>query len=80
MLTNQKKSTSLLLCIIFSFCIEIFQLVQLDCLVAIRKTTLGHYVLGQGFLIADLFYLTLGSIIAYGIDNKILPIKTQNLN
>lgn len=73
-----KKSTSLLLSLLFCFGIEILQLVQIDWLIAIRKTTLGHYILGQGFLWLDLLCYVIGSLLAFLIDWKF--VKTQNLN
>ena len=73
-----KKSTSLLLSLLFCFGIEILQLVQIDWLIAIRKTTLGHYILGQGFLWLDLLCYVIGTLLAFLIDWKF--IKTQNLN
>ena len=54
LIMDSKKSTSLLLSLLFCFDIEILQLVQIDWLLAIRKTTLGHYILGEGFLWLDL--------------------------
>lgn len=66
------------LSLLFCFTIEILQLVQVDWLITIRKTTLGHYILGEGFLWLDLLCYTIGSLIAFLIDWKC--IKTQNLN
>jgi hypothetical protein len=63
---NLKKTT--ILALVFCFCIEFLQLYQAEWILAIRRTTLGHYVLGQGFLWSDLGYYTLGVIIAYVID------------
>lgn len=76
--TNSKKSTSLLLSQLFCFGIEFIQLVQIDWLIAIRKTTLGHYILGQGFLWLDLLCYIIGTLLAFLIDLKF--IKTQNSN
>lgn len=72
---NSKKTTSLLLGLIFCFCIEISQLIQLDWLVTIRKNALGHYILGQGFLFIDLICLAIGTIAAYFIDYYVLKIN-----
>ncbi|QBN17748.1 ribosomal maturation YjgA family protein [Flavobacterium nackdongense] len=55
---------SLLIC----FAIEFLQLYNADWMLAIRRTTFGHYVLGQGFLWSDLGYYTLGVIMAFLID------------
>lgn len=78
LLIDFKKATSLLLSLLFCFGIEILQLVQIDWLIAIRKTTLGHYILGQGFLWLDLLCYVIGTLVAFIIDWKF--IKTQNLN
>lgn len=78
LIMDSKKTTSLLLSLIFCFSIEILQLVQIDWLIAIRKTTLGHYILGEGFLWSDLLYYIMGTLMAFLIDEKL--IKTQNLN
>ena len=78
LIMDSKKSTSLLLSLIFCFGIEILQLVQIDWLIAIRKTTLGHYILGEGFLWSDLLCYIMGTSMAFLIDKKL--IKTQNLN
>lgn len=76
--TNSKKSTSLLFSQLFCFGIEFLQLVQIDWLIAIRKTTLGHYILGQGFLWLDLLCYIIGTLVAFLNDWKF--IKTQNSN
>ena len=78
LIMDSKKSTSLLLSLLFCFGIEILQLVQIDWLIAIRKTTLGHYILGEGFLWLDLLCYIIGTLMAFLIDKKL--IKTQNLN
>ena len=77
-LIDFKKATSLLLSLLFCFGIEFLQLVQIDWLLAIRKTTLGHYILGEGFLWFDLLCYVMGTLLAFLIDWKF--IKTQNLN
>ena len=73
-----KTHKTFLLCLLFCFGIEILQLVQIDWLIAIRKTTLGHYILGEGFLWSDLLCYVIGTLVAFLIDWKC--IKTQNLN
>ena len=78
LIMNSKQSTSFLLGLLFCFSIEILQLVQIDWLIAIRKTTLGHDVLGVGFLWLDLLCYIIGTLLAFLIDWKF--IKTQNLN
>lgn len=57
-----------LLALLFCFGIEFLQLYDAEWMLAIRRTTLGHYVLGQGFLWSDLGFYTIGIIIAFLID------------
>ena len=78
LIVKSEKSTSLLFSLLFCFGIEFLQLVQIDWLIAIRKTTLGHYILGQGFLWSDLICYVIGTLLAFLIDWKF--VKTQNLN
>lgn len=73
-----KTHKTFLLSLLFCFSIEILQLVQMDWLIGLRKTTLGHYILGQGFLWLDLLCYIFGTLIAFLIDWKFF--KTQNLN
>ena len=73
-----KIHKTFLLSLLFCFSIEILQLVQIDWLIGLRKTTLGHYILGQGFLWLDLLCYIFGTLMAFIIDWKC--IKTQNLN
>lgn len=49
----------------FSFLVEFQQLVRWDWLVGLRSTTLGHLVLGQGFLWLDLVAYVLGTLLIY---------------
>ncbi|WP_374399948.1 DUF2809 domain-containing protein [Flavobacterium sp.] len=72
LIMDSKKSTSLLLSLLFCFGIEILQLVQIDWLIAIRKTTLGHYILGEGFLWLDLLCYVVGTLMAYYLDKLFL--------
>ena len=72
LIIDSKKSTSLLLSLLFCFGIEILQLVQIDWLIAIRKTTLGHYILGEGFLWIDLLCYVVGTLMAYYLDKLFL--------
>ncbi len=58
----------ILLPLLFCFLIELQQLAQWPWLVFIRQTTLGHYVLGQGFLWSDLLCYTFGIVTALGCD------------
>ena len=78
LIMDSRKSTSLLLSLLFCFGIEILQLVQIDWLIGIRKTTLGHYILGEGFLWLDLLCYAMRTLMAFLIDHKL--IKTQDIN
>ncbi len=65
--TPQKTLIPLLFC----YLIEVQQLCDIPWLVAIRKTTLGHYALGQGFLWSDICCYTVGVFVAFVIDFKL---------
>ena len=67
-----KTHKTFLLSLLFCFGIEILQLVQIDWLIAIRKTTLGHYILGEGFLWLDLLCYVIGTLFAYWLDKLFL--------
>lgn len=56
---------SLLVC----YVIETLQLYQADWIVNIRSTTIGHLVLGQGFLWSDILAYTFGIGIVFIIEN-----------
>ncbi|WP_207764300.1 ribosomal maturation YjgA family protein [Flavobacterium alvei] len=68
--SNTKKAA--ILALLFCFVIELQQLYRADWILAIRNTTLGHYVLGQGFLWSDLCFYTFGIAIAFAIDLRSL--------
>ncbi len=53
------------------FLIECSQLYQANWIIGLRKTILGHYVLGQGFLWSDLIAYVLGILMAYLLDKKL---------
>nr|WP_315140850.1 DUF2809 domain-containing protein [uncultured Flavobacterium sp.] len=63
--------------LLFCFAIEIQQLSTAAKLVAIRETTLGHYVLGQGFLWSDLLCYLIGIGLAYVVDQFWLKQKVS---
>ena len=54
----------------FCFLIECFQLYQAHWIIEIRKTFLGHLVLGEGFLWSDLVAYFFGTIIGFLLDRK----------
>lgn len=77
---NTNSKIIIVLALVFCFCIEFLQLYRAEWLLAIRRTTLGHYVLGQGFLWSDLFFYTLGIVIAFLIDfNLVKKINVENV-
>ena len=57
--------------------IEFSQLYQENWIIEIRNTTLGHLVLGQGFLWSDLLAYTFGSIICYILEKFILSYRIK---
>ena len=77
LIMDSKKSTSHLLSLLFCFGIEILQLVQIDWLIAIRKNTLGHYILGEGFLWLDLLCYVMGTLMAYYLDKLFLSSRVN---
>lgn len=68
----KNRKQILLFSVLFCFSIEISQLLDLNCLNEIRSTTLGRYILGQGFLWTDLLCYTIGTILAYHFDLKLI--------
>ena len=69
--TNQKKEVIAIAGLLLCFFIELSQLIQgLKWLNDIRKTQLGHYALGEGFLWSDIIAYTFGISISYIIDRK----------
>jgi len=78
---NNSSKMTIVLALVFCFCIEFLQLYRAEWLLTIRRTTLGHYVLGQGFLWSDLAFYTLGILIAFLIDfNLVKKINVTNLH
>ena len=67
---NLKKTA--ILALLFCFAIEFLQLYDAEWMLEIRQTTLGHYVLGQGFLCSDLGFYTLGILLGFCIDNNLI--------
>jgi Protein of unknown function (DUF2809) len=56
------------LSLFFCYSIEFSQLYKSDWINSIRTTTIGHYVLGQGFLLSDLLCYFMGTLTAYYLD------------
>lgn len=75
---NRNKKIAILLALLFCYCIEFQQIYRADWIVQIRRTSIGHYLLGQGFLWSDLGCYTIGVFVAYLVDS--ILIKTPNTN
>ncbi len=75
---NYSQRRVLLVALFFCFCIELQQLYRANWILEIRRTSIGHYVLGQGFLWSDLGFYTIGVLIAFSFDSFL--VKTQNTN
>lgn len=58
--------------LVMSYGVELSQLVQVDWLVSLRQTTLGHLVLGHGFLWSDLVAYSFGLILISFVDATLL--------
>jgi hypothetical protein len=69
---NYSFKIAIVLALVFCFSIEFLQLYRAEWLLAIRRTTLGHYALGQGFLWSDLIFYTLGIVIAFLMDSGLV--------
>ena len=67
---NNSQKKPAILALVFCFVIEFLQLYSAEWILAIRRTPLGHYALGQGFLWSDLVYYFLGVLIAFWIDSN----------
>jgi hypothetical protein len=75
---NHNKNIAIIFALFFCYSIEFQQIYRADWIVQIRRTSLGHYVLGQGFLWSDLVFYTIGVFVAYLADSVL--IKTPNTN
>ena len=69
---NIKIKKIAMFALLICFAVEFLQLYDVEWMLKIRRTTLGHYVLGQGFLWSDLVYYTLGVLIAFWIDFNLI--------
>lgn len=65
---NSSFTKPAVLALIFCFGIEFLQLYRAEWILTIRKTSLGHYALGQGFLWSDLAFYLIGVVTAFLID------------
>ena len=76
--TNINKLCIAIISITLCYCIEFIQLLQSEWIVNLRATTLGHLVLGHGFLWSDLIAYTFGILICYFVDKNQKKILSKN--
>jgi Protein of unknown function (DUF2809) len=76
-LINTKIATVALISLNTCFAIEFLQLYQANWIVEIRNTTIGHYILGQGFLWTDLLCLAIG--VGLGFIINLVLVKNNRL-
>lgn len=69
---NNSIIKTIIIALLFCFCIEFLQLYRAEWILAIRRTTLGHYALGQGFLWSDLGFYIIGVTIAFLVDSTLV--------
>lgn len=75
---NNSFAKSFILALVFCFCVEFLQLYRAEWILTIRRTTLGHYALGEGFLWSDLGCYFIGVIIAFLIDTNFVKKTDSN--
>ncbi len=61
----KSKLFNAIIALTICFAIESLQLYQAEWIISIRKTTLGHYVFGEGFLWSDVLAYVVGVTLAY---------------
>lgn len=69
---------SVVISLLFSYCIEISQLYQADWANIVRSTTLGALIFGHGFLWSDMICYTVGGLLSAAIDSRkviLFPLK-----
>lgn len=71
LLINKKSYQIAILSLLLCYGIEFLQLYQENWMTELRKTLLGKYVLGQGFLWSDIFFYTLGTATAFSTEKVI---------
>ncbi len=69
---SKKYFFIILLSLFICYGIEFLQLYQGEWMVELRKTLLGRYVLGQGFLWSDILAYTFGIVTTFIIENYFL--------
>jgi hypothetical protein len=68
LMIDVKYQTTAIVALSYCYIIECLQLYRAEWLVSLRNTTLGHYVLGQGFSWGDIVAYSVGVGIAVLID------------
>lgn len=71
---------TIVISLLFSYCIEISQLYQADMANTVRNTTLGALIFGHGFLWSEIDLLYCWSIISAVIDSGRIIIHSQKRN
>lgn len=69
---NLSVRPSALAALFFCYAIEFQQMISWEWLMAIRSTTIGHLVLGQGFLWSDILAYSFGVCFVQFLDHKLI--------
>jgi len=80
MFINRQLSFAVVISFIFSYAIEFSQLYQAARINEIRRSWLGHMVLGAGFLCSDLLCYTAGVALGVLFDKKMGPARFSSPN
>lgn len=78
--TDLNRVKTAFLAVLICYCIEVLQLSEAAYMVALRKTLLGRYVLGQGFLWSDLAAYSLGIIFSYYAESFVISKKKLKIH
>ena len=76
---NRTTKIALLVALLCCYGIEFQQIYRADWIIQIRRTSMGHCALGQGFLWSDLGWYTIGVFAAYLFDNFLIKTPSTNL-
>jgi len=74
---NSSLKHVVLISLLFCFVIEFSQLYQAPWINQLRSTTLGHLILGQGFLWGDLLAYVVGVGLGYGLSMAGMLIRNK---
>ncbi|WP_421750508.1 DUF2809 domain-containing protein [Croceimicrobium sp.] len=69
---NLSVRPAALVALFFCFAIEFQQMIPWEWLRALRSTTVGHLILGQGFLWSDILAYSFGVFVAQFLDHKLV--------